>query len=310
MPGGPAHRVARGGVERDQVDVGGQRADEAGQLGDVRGPVVHPVDQRPLHREPSVGRRHVVGAGLGQHRQRVPPVDRHQLVAQLVVGGVQGDGEVDRELLAGQPPDARDDADGGEGEAAGRQSEVGVDPLDRRPRAVVVGQRLAHAHEDDVGEATRPGRPRGRHHLLDDLAGGELAHEARLAGGAELARHGAAGLGRDAGRHPVGVGHQHGLHPGPVAQGEEPLDGVAAVGHLSRPLRERRHQRLLQPAAQARREVGHLRRPTGPAVEPVPDLADSVGGLVGEERRQLLGAEVVGSGHHPTLEAGDGALRR
>ena len=45
-------------------------------------------------------------------------------------------------------------------EVAGRQPEVVVEALDRAPTtAVVVGQRLAHAHEHDV--ATAGGRRRG-----------------------------------------------------------------------------------------------------------------------------------------------------
>ena len=57
-------------------------------------------------------------------------------------------------------------------DVAGRQAEVVVDALDRGPRAVVVGERLAHAHEHDVGQAPlRRARPRAAaHDLLDDLA--------------------------------------------------------------------------------------------------------------------------------------------
>ena len=73
-----------------------------------------------LSRRPLAAR--YVLAGFHQSRQRVAPVDGHQLVAQLVVGRVEGHGQVDRQLLAGQAADAGDDPDGGHGEVTGRQS--------------------------------------------------------------------------------------------------------------------------------------------------------------------------------------------
>ena len=81
---------------------------------------------------------------------------------------------------------------------------VVVEPLDRGPHRAVVGQRLAHPHEHHVRHPPGQRRPPGPDHLLDDLAGGEMALEAGLAGGAERAGHGAAGLGRHAHRGPVG----------------------------------------------------------------------------------------------------------
>ena len=56
----------------------------------------------------------------------------------------------------------------------------------------------------------------GAQHLLDDLAGVEVALEAGLAGRAERAAHRAAGLRRDAHRGPVRVAHEHGLDLGAV----------------------------------------------------------------------------------------------
>ena len=77
----------------------------------------------------------------------------------------------------------------------------------------------------------------GDRDLLDDLARREVALEPGLPGGAELARHGATGLGGDADRHPVGVAHQDGLDPGVVAERPQPLCRLAvigaALGHLA-----------------------------------------------------------------------------
>ena len=113
-PGVPAGRV-----ERDEVDVGGQRQGQLGQFGGVPGRVVHPVDQRPLERKaPSFGGQ-VLRARPHEHGQGVAAVERHDLVPQLVAGGVKGDGQVDREAFLGQAADAGDDADGGHGDVAG-----------------------------------------------------------------------------------------------------------------------------------------------------------------------------------------------
>jgi hypothetical protein len=116
------------------------------------------------------------------------------------------------------------------GEVAGRHPEVAVDALDGRPHvAVVVGERLAHAHEHDVGHPPIDARARRRaHHLLDDLADGEVPLEAGLAGGAEAARHGAAGLAADAHRRAVAVVHEHRLDAAAVVELPQELHRVAA----------------------------------------------------------------------------------
>ena len=124
------------------------------------------LSRRPLASQVAGARRHEVV-------ERVAPVDRDQLVAEHVVGGVQRHREVDRQGGGGQAVDAGDDADGRDREVAGRQAEVVVEALDRGPDPVEVGQRLAHAHEHHVGQppAQRRGpRAAASHHLLDDLA--------------------------------------------------------------------------------------------------------------------------------------------
>ena len=111
---------------------------------------------------------------------------------------------------------------------------------------LVVGQRLAHAHEDHVGQAagatghlTTRQRAGAGDDLLDDLGGGHVAGQAVLAGGAERAGHAAAGLAGDADRDPVGVAHQHRLDEGAVEEPPHRLAGGALVG-LERA--QRRHQ--------------------------------------------------------------------
>ena len=106
-----AGRPTRRRVERDQVHVGAQRPGVRGEFGGVASAVVHAVDQRPLERQPSVLRREVVAARRRQLRQRIAPVDRDELVAQFVVGGVQRHGKVHRQPFGGEAADARHDPD-------------------------------------------------------------------------------------------------------------------------------------------------------------------------------------------------------
>ena len=81
-----------------------------------------------------------------------------------------------------------------------------VERLDGLEDAVEVQQRLAHAHEDDVrevGAVLAPREPRGgAPDLVEDLGGREVTLEAQLAGRAERAPDGTAGLARDAERVP------------------------------------------------------------------------------------------------------------
>ena len=150
---------------------------------------------------------------------------------------------------------------------------------------LVVGDRLAHAHEHHVGDASRSAghlaareRAGAGDDLLDDLGGRHVALQAALAGGAERAGHPAAGLAGDAHRHAVRVAHQHRLDERAVEEPPQRLAGGAPVGLEGA---QRRHQRRQQGGDQLvalrGRQVGHLGR-----------VVDQPGEVVGG---QLLGAE-------------------
>ena len=96
LPRGADDGIARRRIERDEVDVGAQGAGERRQLCRIAPPVVDAVDHGPLNGETPAAGGHVVRTGVGQHVERIAPVDGHELVAQLVVGGMERDGEVDR----------------------------------------------------------------------------------------------------------------------------------------------------------------------------------------------------------------------
>ncbi len=295
--------VARGGVQRDQVDVGPERSREPGELEGVALLVVDVVDHGPFDGEPPARRLHVLGAGVGQIGQWVALVDRHQGVPLLVVGRVQRDGQVHGQPLPRQAPDPRHHSHRRQRQVASGQAHLAVQSGHRPPDPVIVGQRLPHAHEHDVRETPGLRRPHRLGHLLDDFTGAELALEPRLARGAELARHGAPGLGGHADGDSVRIVHQHRFDLSPVTQGPEPLGRLSVVGREARDLGECPGQRHRQLLTQCGRQLGHLLGPLDPPVQAVPHLPGAKGRLVPEDLGQLLAREIVGSGHRAQATA-------
>ena len=171
----------------------------------------------------------VGGACLHQRRYRVAPVDRHELVTQLLGRRMQRHRESDREGRRGQPPDARDDPD--------RRHRHAARPEPKSPwMRSMAGHRLSKLASGSpipmntmFGQPAGPGRPRRDRDLLEDLARCEVTSEPGLAGGAEAARHGAAGLARDAHRGPVGIVHQHRLDDRTVVEAERPLGRLVGI---------------------------------------------------------------------------------
>ena len=178
----------------------------------------------------------------------------------------------------------RRDAGGGDG-----------DPPPGNPQALVVGddvqgvgdvveviERLAHAHEHDIGQLApvRGRRPfaqvvPGDLHLGDDLAGGEVADQALGAGVAEGAVQRAADLTGDAeGARAGDVGDEHRLGLDPRRELDQPLDhpvlGLLAGGDL----RAGQSEVLGQGRAVLLGDVGHRLEVGDPEiVDPAPDLA-------------------------------------
>ena len=106
-------------------------AEEARQLFRRLARIVHAVDQGVLEGHTAAGGAGVTAGRFEQVVDRVRAGGRDELLAQHVVRRVQGDGEADLQLLAGQPVDAVDKADGrdrdvalAEGECAGAASNL------------------------------------------------------------------------------------------------------------------------------------------------------------------------------------------
>jgi hypothetical protein len=291
--------------------VGTQTPGDGRQPVGLPGIVVHITDEAPLDADPPAGPVPVAADRVLELGDRVGPVDRDELVAQLVGGGVEADRQRDREPDVGEPVDARHEPDRRDRDAPGREPEAlrVVEPAHRRQGRRQVGQRLPHAHEDDVGhvvgrvgrqlvggDAAAAQRRVAHHHLADHLAGGQLATEARLPGGAERAAHRATGLGRDAHRGPPRVQHQDGLDGLAVGVAQQQLVGVPVVGDpVGDELGPGRREPSGELRPQIRRQVGHLGRVVDTAHQPGVQLPGPVGRLVelGEQRRQPVAVERV-----------------
>ena len=193
--------------------------------------------------------------------------------------------------MFGEAADLRDQSGGGNREMAGAQVEgLGAgDQGDGGEQGVEVGERFAHAHEDQVvhpfaGEALRG------EHLAGDFGGVQIAGESRQPGGAELAAIGAAHLRGNTQRAAVGrfaverrIGrHQHALHIAAVVQPKQQLAGAVGRALGVRVGEGMQPEIFRQGAAQRRGQVAH----GGKRIDlffpdPVEDLGSAEGGLAG-----------------------------
>ena len=132
--------------------------------------------------------------------------------------------------------------------------------------AVVVVQRLAHAHQNQVAQALLRidgvQNPPGVQDLRDDFPRPQMADEAHLPGRAKHTAHRATGLGAHADRVPSVVAHQHRLDGLAVAQAQQefsgqPVGAADFVRHL-RGIEEKRFSlahRFGDPALERRQEI-------------------------------------------------------
>ena len=196
------------------------------------------------------------------------------MVAQFVVGGVQRNRQHGAGALA-QLLDAGRDAGRAHRDAAARDGNAVAIRyrVDCGGDVVQIVQRLAHAHEHDVGErpvaviertlrrgplAQRIARDQ---HLRDDLLRGQVAHQFLRAGVAESAVQRAADLRTHAQRaRAAHIGDKHGLALDAGPKTDQPL-ARAVLGHLRRgDFRPRQRVMLRERRAQLLGDIGHRRK--------------------------------------------------
>ena len=212
---------ARERVEGDEVELRGLAAQQPREFTRLRTLVVDAIEHHILEGDAAaVLFIDVVPAGLEQLGDRVLAVDRHELVAQRVIRRMQGHRERAVGLLR-ELVDLRHEAGGRERDAAARDVEAKIIEHDAHCGHDIteVGERLAHAHQHDIGHRPQPAGLEaefavGEPDLADDLGGGEVAVETLLRRRAERAVERAADLRGHAERAAVGLGdvdHLEGL---------------------------------------------------------------------------------------------------
>src|SRR3989442_1388215 len=188
-------------------------------------------------------------------------VDRHELRSDLVGRGVERDRQVHLEVLATELLDPGHEPHGRDGDPPRRVAEaelgVGEDP-ERLDERRVVGERLAHSHEDDVGHPLATvAEPVGGEDLAQDLGGGQVPLETHHTGQAEPTLEPAADLSGDTEGEAVVVGHEHRADPAPVAQTEDELSAAVLGGGDALGLRDVNGDPLGEPGADVLREITH-----------------------------------------------------
>ncbi len=120
-------------------------------------------------------------------------VDGQHGHARFVVRCVEGDGEVDLPLLVRKTVDLGNQPHRRNGETTGAEIVSGsvIESIDRLHRVVVIMERFAHAHKDDVGHDLVPFFQHARviQHLRDNLAAREMAFEPHLSRRAKDTSH-------------------------------------------------------------------------------------------------------------------------
>ena len=232
--------------------------------------VVDPVDHGVLKGDAAAGLVEVVVAGPEQLLHVIGPVDGHDLGSGLAVRRMEGHRESQLKFKLRQPPDARHDAAGGEGDMPHPDVHaVGVvHQLQEFQHRVQVVQRLADTHQHDVGDG-QAGVFLGEQHLVQHLRRGQVPDLAGDGGGTEGAPHSAPHLGGDAHGVAVVVLHEHCLDAVAVGQLPEVFDGPVQPGHLlAGHLGGGDETGLLQLFPQGLGEIGHPIEVRHPPVEP------------------------------------------
>ena len=248
----------------------------------VPGCVVDPREQQVLHEELAVGELEVVVGGLEHLPEGMAARGRHDGGAQGVVGGMEGEGQIDLGRLPRQAADPSGQSDGGDGQGTlgQTQSVPVVEEGECREDGVQVEQRLAHSHEHHVGQSRALGgqQSHGRPRLVHDLGRCEVAAEADAAGNAERAAQRAADLARHAQRGPAPVAHEHALEAQAVRRLQEHGRGAVLILPETDLLHRRDPERVQGPAQVPRQGRGLGEGHQRMAHEVLVDLLVAVGG--------------------------------
>ena len=166
------------------------------------------------------------------------------------------------------------------------------------PKSVEVGQRLTHPHEHDIRKSPRQSCPCRHNELFNNLTGGQIPREPRLAGCAERAAHCTSGLATQTRGDSIVVGHEHRLDIGAISETEDPLRRFAIVSQPLGDFLKGEGELLIKSSAKRLRQRRDGMNLGKIAIQTMPNLINAVARLSAKEFRQLLLGHVV-TGWHP-----------
>ena len=234
---------------------------------------------------------------LMKAQERVLLDARHNLVARGLDSGVQRHGECKLLGNVSKLANTGNNAAGRDGEVTNADTDaIGVvEDAQRLENLVVVGKRLALAHEHDTRRALA--KVVGDvEHLVNDLLRGQRTLKAVQAGSAKCTSHTAAGLSGYANGELVATGHADGLDGNAVVILEQVFTG-AVLGNLLGELGRRvKSKCLFELLAKGLRKVGHIVKRTNVLFKnPFNELFGAEGGLAefGNELANIVLAQVA-----------------
>lgn len=193
------------GIVGDEVDMGMEVSGDGGEVaGLVEGIIDIPDEDKLEGGHPPGGGAKVLNGG-DELFEGIFAIDRHNLLADLVGGSMEADGEPRLDRFASELLNLGDEAGSGNGDAASAEVEspIGIEDGEGATKGAIIGERFAHSHEDDIIEGDAVGgsgfgavilEACDMEELGDNLGGGEIAFKAGEPGGAEFAAIGAAHL--------------------------------------------------------------------------------------------------------------------
>ena len=186
-------------VVGDEVDLGVESFGVLGEKAGLFGTIVDACEKNVFEEDKffTSGDKGIAGGEEAFHG--ITFIDGHDLIADLIAGGVKGEGEAEGEGVVSEFFDLGSEPAGGDGDVARAHADVGWgdEEIEGREEIGEIGERFAHAHEDKiVGSASSD--PGGFENLADDFGGGEISAPAIESAGAEAATVGTTNLAGDA----------------------------------------------------------------------------------------------------------------
>lgn len=230
-------------------------------------------------------------------KQRVLLNTGHELIARRLDGGMKGNGK--RELLGdvGKFANTGNNAAGRDGEVTSADTDaVGVvEDSQRLENLVVVGKRLALAHEDNARGALAKVVGYMKY-LVNDLLSGQRTLEAVETGSAKGAAHATACLGGNADGKLVATGHTDGLDGNAVVVLEQVLARAIFGNLLGEFSRRVKGKSLFKLLAESLGKVGHVVKRTNVLLkDPFDELLCAKSGLAefGDKFANIVLAQVA-----------------